>query len=353
VSILTYNSRSPASSEFGYGWSAFPRYKLTAVSSFETDITTGTGLVQRYCLGASGWQPPPFAPYGLVKNGDGTWTQTQPDGFQLHFDTTGKVNRMADGSGNRWTYTYDNANRLTRILTPLNRRTTFTYAGAVNVLLQSIQDAAGRTTSFRMDANQNLVQMVGPDSSVVTLSYDTNHRLTSFRDPLGNRTSYTHQVTTDGNGWLRRITAPNGGRTTYTYLDWLTTQVTDPAGQLTTVLHDQARDIQATINPKGQRATYTWFNGKPAASFNRRPREPGRLRLHVVAGQPDLWTPDDSGRPGRGLLVRLRQLRPGETAGGPTGKPRDVGPGIPTGTARGCSMRWGIERRSCTTVCGR
>src|SRR5262249_45346885 len=45
--ILTYNSFSPASSEFGYGWSAVPKQTLAVVTS-GVDITDGQGTVQHF-----------------------------------------------------------------------------------------------------------------------------------------------------------------------------------------------------------------------------------------------------------------------------------------------------------------
>ena len=55
--------------------------------------------------------------------------------------------------------------------------------------------------------------------------------------------------------------------TTYTYVDFDTTQITDPAGNLTTLIHDGTyqRNIAAMIDPLGHGTSWTWQDGMLAS----------------------------------------------------------------------------------------
>lgn len=43
----------------------------------------------------------------LVKNGDGTWTETSPHGRKYHYDSNGRLLAKSNLGGSRWTATYD------------------------------------------------------------------------------------------------------------------------------------------------------------------------------------------------------------------------------------------------------
>jgi YD repeat-containing protein len=259
VPFLTYNSDTPASSEFGYGWFAAPKQVLTSLSSTSADVTDGGGTVLHFTSKDSNgrYLAPSSTADALVLNSDGTWTQTQPDGFQMRYDSTGRLTRLSSASGSRWTLSYGTGGRISRILDPFNRPTTYAYDGNNN--LRRVQDASARISSFTVNAaSGNLTRMVRPDGTIISLTYDTSHRLTAYIDSRGQRTSYGY----DANSWVNRITTPTGARTTYLFRDWLTTRVTDPKGQTTTLLHNMARNITGVINPKGNRSTYLWSGNR-------------------------------------------------------------------------------------------
>ena len=86
-------------------------------------------------------------------------------------------------------------------------------------------------------------QMTSPDGTAVNLRYDAGHRMTAFIDAAGRRTSYGY----DADGWVVSAQAPGQPRTTLTVRDWNTTRITDVGGQITTVLHAPARNVQAVI----------------------------------------------------------------------------------------------------------
>jgi len=169
--ILTYNSLTPASSEFGYGWTAVPKQNLVVISSTAVDVTDGTGAVHHFINLDSNnrYQPPPTTNDSLVKNAEGTYTQTQADGFQIWYDTGGKVSRLANGAGSRWTVGYDSGNRITKITDPFSRRTTYVYD--TNNKIRRAQDPAGRITSFSVNTTGDLSDFLRrrPIFSVMTV----------------------------------------------------------------------------------------------------------------------------------------------------------------------------------------
>jgi YD repeat-containing protein len=169
--VLTYNSLTPAASEFGTGWTASHKQSLALVSggTFNVNVTDGTGTLLHFNnLTAGQYYSPQSTDDTLVQNGDGTWTQTQPDGFQVAYDTNGRPSRLADSAGDRWTMGYDGGGRVLNLTDPYNRRTSYAYDGSNN--LKRVQDAGGRISSFTVNGSGNLSRMVAPDLSVTRWS---------------------------------------------------------------------------------------------------------------------------------------------------------------------------------------
>ena len=91
--ILVYNSQEPAYSEFGWGWSLVPKQTVVSLTAASVNVLDGTGTPLRYRLldpGTNLYQGPGGGNDALQFNpGDGSWTQTQPDGFLLPTTPTG------------------------------------------------------------------------------------------------------------------------------------------------------------------------------------------------------------------------------------------------------------------------
>src|SRR5579859_1334635 len=257
---LTYNSLSPVSSSFGTGWTEAYQSKLVAGTGASiVTITDAAGGVARYSNPSSGqYQPPAGNSSSLVKNADGSYTQTQPDGLQLRFNSSGQLTRQQSASGQRWTMTYVSS-RLDHITSPSGQRTSYAYDVSGN--LRRITDSGGRITSLTINASGNLARVRYPDLSIVSMTYNAAHRLTAYQDAGGNRTSYSY----DGNNFANQVILPSGARTTFTYRDWGTTKVTDARSNVTTLLYNMARNITGTISPVGARTTFTWLSNQLTA----------------------------------------------------------------------------------------
>jgi len=118
---LTYNSVSAKAGEFGYGWTSLFNQQVTAIDAATANVTKGTGTVLLYTdkNGSGQYRAPGGVLNALVKNGDGTWTETQPNGMQLRYDTTGLLSGMQSVAGGRWTVSRDTGHRITKIADPV------------------------------------------------------------------------------------------------------------------------------------------------------------------------------------------------------------------------------------------
>jgi hypothetical protein len=178
---LYYNSLSPSvTSAFGFGWTNLFQRKLTNISSTSVTLSNGTGSVLSYTGKDSNsrYLPPPGAQNALVKNADGTWTETQVDGLALHYNASGVFDRLKNVAGATWTLTHDSGGKLTAIKDPVSGVTSLVYASNN---LRRIVDAAGRIVSFTF-VSGNLTQRTNPDGSLEQFLYDVNHRLRTYVD---------------------------------------------------------------------------------------------------------------------------------------------------------------------------
>src|SRR5262245_33960915 len=125
--VLTYNSRSTQNAEFGYGWAGRYKANISELSNANVILVYGSGSQWRYVAkdGSGKYIAPGPTRDALVKNGNGTWTQTTPEGLKYQFDSTGKLVRIDNAVGNRWTLSHDGGGRVLKILDPFSRRTSF------------------------------------------------------------------------------------------------------------------------------------------------------------------------------------------------------------------------------------
>ena len=264
---LTYNSKFGGSGPFGWGWSSRFDQKLTDVSDTEAKITKADGTVTRFVdkNASNEYLPLGLVVSSLTKNANGTWTETQPNGFQIHYDTGGNVSRFENSTGNRWTLSFNGSGNLSHILDPVSGRTSYSYDGSNSI--RRIEDTHGRITTFTVDVNGNLTKRTTPELCVTELIYGSgyaaNHLLIAHIDPEGYRTTFGY----DQNGWLQTKLLATGVRYTFSYDSWSETHVTDPAGNRTTLQYNVARNLSGVLTPEGTRATYTWANSR-LTSYN-------------------------------------------------------------------------------------
>jgi YD repeat-containing protein len=230
VSITrTFNSRKTwHSGMFGYGW--WSNVEARLVDSGDGPITLIDGDNTRHIFGqkvGGGYTTPGGIYLDLVKNGDGTYTMTEKDGTNIHFNPSGRIASIVDTNGNTTTFTYNGSGQLIEIEDASGRKTTIQYGA--NGYVSSITDPANRTTTYEYDGQGNLIKVIDPANFETTYGYDADHNITSITDAKNITT--TIQYTDDRVTSISRPITMNGtvetSTTTYSY---------DTQNEITTVV---------------------------------------------------------------------------------------------------------------------
>jgi RHS repeat-associated protein len=206
-------------------------------------------------------------------------TTTGGETTTFTYDFAGNVTKVTPPGGAVLNYAYDNADRLITItdasgnylsytLDLQGNRTSEKVYDASNNLLRSqtrVYDelsrlirslgAAGQTTQYGYDKNDNLVTTTDPLSQLYQSAYDPLNRLIQQTDPLNGTTAYGY----DTLDRLTTVTDPNGHTTTYSYngLGDLITQ-TSPDTGTTTFNYDSAGNLLSRTDANGQVTTYSY-----------------------------------------------------------------------------------------------
>lgn len=135
-------------------------------------------------------RPTPAGDYSrLVRNGDGTFTRTLPNGTRINFNAQGLQTSLVDRNGNTTGFTYDADGRLLTITDPVGLVTRLSYASG---RLASVQDPAGRITRFSSDPAGNVQSVTDPSGAITRYAYDATNRLIAQTSPRGNTTNYEY-----------------------------------------------------------------------------------------------------------------------------------------------------------------
>jgi len=263
-----------------------------------------------------------------VYGGDGRLSQVQDDGARFvsfSYDAQGRIEEVADHSGRgvsytydpttgdlasatdvlggTWTYEYDDAHRLTRIIDPTNsivERTEYDDQGRVfrqfdgdgQLVVRLDYNADGTTTVTDVFGNQQthqydergeLTEQADALGSPMGRTYDGNFRPSSFTDPGGNTTELawsgnganltqladasggTTRLSYDGLNNLTEVIDPAGGTSTFSYDSTLLTSLTDALGKTTTYTYTDAADdpappglLETITDPLGNTTSFTY-----------------------------------------------------------------------------------------------
>jgi RHS repeat-associated protein len=175
----------------------------------------------------------------MVENGDGSATYFASNGAMgadfstLAFDNVSMwIRTYQDGSKVQ----FDGGGRMLAAIDRLGRKTTFSYGGAGNWSLVGITEpmrSSGSSTS----------------APYIALAYDGNNRLSAITE-TGGTGGRTTNITVDANGYLTRITDPDGGYDSYGYdgSGRLNT-ITDRRGSTTTYSYGATWKLSQVVSP--------------------------------------------------------------------------------------------------------
>ncbi|WP_158301673.1 RHS repeat-associated core domain-containing protein [Paenibacillus mesophilus] len=156
-------------------------------------------------------------------------------------DAVGYQSANSDEERYGWTYTYDLANRLVRVLDPelaaKNKPELSTWTYRYNPAGEKIKEtnALGHSTSYAYDGAGRLLQVTDPQGVSVAYSYDRAGNKTGMTDGRGKATSYTYGAF----GLLRSATDPTRKPIVYRYnLALSVAEMTDRNGNHTVYAYD-------------------------------------------------------------------------------------------------------------------
>jgi YD repeat-containing protein len=194
----------------------------------------------------------------LVKNGNGSFTETLTNQTRFNFSSAGTLLSIADRNGNTQTLTYGGSGTLASVTEPSGRVFSFAYDASGRIL--SLTDPLNRTLHYAYDSSGNLASFQDALGNTTTYAYDSLHELTSATDPLGNMFV---QNTYDSQG---RVTQQEDANLNTTYFDYnypgngLTT-VFDPLGNSTVHVYDSTLRLIGIVDPLNNPTTYI-YNSK-------------------------------------------------------------------------------------------
>ncbi len=169
-----------SAARFGDGWSLdgleqiFPETGGVILS-----LGGGNSLWYTGSFGSGGgtYTNPPGQFDTLVKNSNGSYTDTLTDGTQVTFNSGGYETATIDLNSQHVTFSYNGSNEVTSIKDNYSNLTTFSYSGSN---LSTIKDPAGRLTTFTFSSGSlNAVQQA--DGSHVSYTYDSAGRMTHVK----------------------------------------------------------------------------------------------------------------------------------------------------------------------------
>ena len=234
----TYNSLASNQGWFGVGWGTPFETRLTVLADGSIDVQRlGSASIAHFrATGEAGkWRLAAGAPMdaarcvasAVERSGEG-FRQTNCAGEADDFDADGRLLRHRDADGYGYQLHYQGA-RPDTVTDTLGRQLRFDWTA--NGLLAAVRSADGGT-SYRYDADNNLVHAVDANGLTYDYAYDRHHNLTriTYIDNSSMRIDYV----SGSSGRVAAVVERSGRATRYAYADRpdgiTTTRITDADG---------------------------------------------------------------------------------------------------------------------------
>ena len=181
----SYSSRQNFSGPLGFNWEISYQRRVFPVDATTVSVVNGGGREDVYKgSGGSQFTSPAGVFDDLIRNGDNTYTQTDPAGMRFDYDVDGYLTAMTDRNGNTLSMQRNSHHNITQITDTQGRPYAVAYTDvSASQKVASITDFAGRQVVYSYDGNGDLIRLRGP---VVTGTPNGN----DF--PGGKTTLYTY-----------------------------------------------------------------------------------------------------------------------------------------------------------------
>jgi RHS repeat-associated protein len=235
----------------------------TAPSVTLPDSAHGT-IVETWAYNSSGQVTRHTDPCGTITDTSYTTVNSKSAyADQITRDSgMGKLNLITD-------YNYDSAGNVTSVTDPRSNTTTYTV-NALNQVVQAVEPLSVTKTTI-YDANDRVITTtasndttVGNGTFTVVKSYDAQDNLTSVVEDLTSGASVTTAYAYDDNDRLTKVTSPVGNETVYGYDSRdLQTSVTrkaasSPNDAVAATVYDENGNRVTVTDPNGNNTVYAY-----------------------------------------------------------------------------------------------
>jgi len=244
----------------GHGWT--PSFDMRIEPFDSPDLPTAkvvlvvqeTGARSFFFRGTDGkWTAPERVTAVLEQDSNG-FSFHRKDHLTFRFSLSGNLARVTDQNGNTTSIARDGEGRVSKISGGAGRWIELERDAAGRVVGGS--DSDGYSVAYDYDAAGNLTGVNRTVGGVSTYSYDSAHHMTTFDLPGVGTSSNTF----DTYGRTLAQTAPDGGKTTFSYGASSTT-TTAPDGTATRDMYSGGKLVQRTEangTAEAASATYTY-----------------------------------------------------------------------------------------------
>ena len=242
------SENTPEGAVHRYTWDEYDR--MIAHRIMNKNRRAGTLTETRYTYSQNPLDPNPLT---ITRNGGNT--------TYLEWDNAGHCTAVADESGFKQHFTYNDHGQLLSSTDSSGAQTQYSYDAAGN--LSSVTNPLGDTQYFEWDASGRLSAVTDAMGARWGLSYEeaaqnatptSEQHLTALTDPEGNVTTFEYSA-----GHLSAVIDPMGNRTSVERDTWGNViSMTDAAGAKTHYEYDELSQLVAIIDPCGARTEYEY-----------------------------------------------------------------------------------------------
>ncbi|MBS1860996.1 MAG: RHS repeat protein, partial [Actinobacteria bacterium] len=228
----TYSAMAGAAGSlgiFGYGWTNSFGDRLTAEESgTRQTLTDASGSTVTFTKFGAAWIAPSWSADVLTGSTESGFTLTLRGQAKEKFNRSGRLESVTDRDGNETALAYNGSGKLETITDPSGRKITLTYNA--EGLVEKAKDPMGHEVKYAYESKQlKSVTLPGEASPNWQFKYDASHRMTSFTDGRGGKTTNEY----DASSRIISQTDPMERKTTWEYAPFHTKITNKATGAVT------------------------------------------------------------------------------------------------------------------------